>query len=185
MTEASNPSSRSGNNRPHSVHGCHCGGTQSALSRGDLMRRFILPIAAVLLTAACGSANTVHAAPASKAAPSRTSAKSHSSTAKPVTSTPRTAKPKPSPSASSKACPTVGDVIVWMKVPGVPDTAQELGGNGGADCESTFKLMQRTAPTVPGTCTQVAWASDNPGYNADAEPAARLKKVQVVIGPAC
>ncbi|MFF0127320.1 hypothetical protein ACFYTG_16560 [Streptomyces mirabilis] len=149
------------------------------------MRRIILPIAAILLTAACGSGNTVHAAPASKAAPARTPVKSHSSAATPTHSAPRAAKPKPSPSTSPKECPSVGDVILWMKVPGVPDSAQVLGGNGYPNCESTFQTVQRTSPNVPGACTEAAWASDNPGYNVDATPAKRLKKVQVAVGPAC
>ncbi len=46
-------------------------------------------------------------------------------------------------------------------------------------------MVQRTSPNVPGACTEAAWASDNPGYNADATPAKRLKKVQVAVGPAC
>nr|WTB35099.1 hypothetical protein OG781_41650 [Streptomyces sp. NBC_00830] len=52
-------------------------------------------------------------------------------------------------------------------------------------CETTFQWPQHTSPTEAGDCTEAAWASDNPGYNADAIPAARLKKVQVTIGPAC
>ncbi|MGW4047340.1 hypothetical protein [Streptomyces sp. NPDC004721] len=52
-------------------------------------------------------------------------------------------------------------------------------------CENTFQLLQHTSPTEAGDCTEAAWASDNPGYDADAIPAARLKKVQVAIGPAC
>ncbi|MFI6662511.1 hypothetical protein ACIBL8_44200 [Streptomyces sp. NPDC050523] len=79
----------------------------------------------------------------------------------------------------------MGDVILWMKVPGIPDSAQVLGGNGYPNCESTFDTVRRTSPKVPGACTEAAWASDNPGYNADATPAKRLKKVQVSVGPAC
>ncbi|MFE5108469.1 hypothetical protein [Streptomyces sp. NPDC056663] len=52
-------------------------------------------------------------------------------------------------------------------------------------CETTFQFLQHTSPIEAGDCTEAAWASDNPGYNADAIPAARLKKVQVAIGPAC
>ncbi|MEU8688831.1 hypothetical protein [Streptomyces sp. NPDC048665] len=149
------------------------------------MRRFILPIAAILLTAACGSGGTVHAAPASKAAPARTPVKTHDSATTPAHSTSPAAKAKPSPSSSAKECPTVGDVIMWMRVSGIPDSAQVLGGNGYPNCESTFDMVQRTSPNVPGACTEAAWASDNPGYNADATPAKRLKKVQVSVGPAC
>ncbi|MET7775357.1 hypothetical protein ABZU94_13960 [Streptomyces mirabilis] len=147
------------------------------------MRRAILPIAAILLTAACGASSTGHA----KAAPAHTSsrppAKSHSSAAKPAHSAPRTAKPKPSHSA--KSCSPTRDVDVWMKVPGLPDSAQVLGNYNLATCETTFQTMQKTSPTGPGYCTEAAWASDNPGYNADATPAKRLKKVQAAVGPAC
>ncbi|MEV6118707.1 hypothetical protein AB0L59_41145 [Streptomyces sp. NPDC052109] len=67
----------------------------------------------------------------------------------------------------------------------MPDSAQELGNYNLATCESTFKFLQETSPKSAGACTEAAWASDNPGYNTDAEPAKRLKKVQVAIGPAC
>ncbi|MGW1808242.1 hypothetical protein [Streptomyces sp. NPDC002078] len=79
----------------------------------------------------------------------------------------------------------MGDVILWMRVRGVPDQAQRLGGNGYPNCQSTFDMVRQTSPTVPGACTEAAWASDNPGYNADATPAKRLKNVQVSVGPAC
>lgn len=151
------------------------------------MRRFIVPIAAVLLTAACSSGTpkptlTAHD-PIGK--PAKSSPSSSHSAAAPTHTARTAAKPKPSPSKSAKECPAVGDVIVWMKVPGVPDSAQVLGGNGYPNCESTFTTIQRTSPNVAGACTEAAWASDNPGYDADATPAKRLKKVQVAVGPAC
>jgi hypothetical protein len=52
-------------------------------------------------------------------------------------------------------------------------------------CEPTMEWFKHTSPTKAGYCTEAAWASDNPGYITDAEPAKRLKKVQVAIGPAC
>lgn len=152
---------------------------------GGLVRRYVLPIAAVLLTAACSSGTpkptvTAHD-PMGKPKGSHSTAPRAGSTPRKVKVAPsRTAKPKP-----SKDCPAVGDVFVWMKVPGVPDTAQALGGNGYPNCESTFTTIQRTSPNVPGACTEAAWASDNPGYDVDATPAKRLKKVQVSVGPAC
>ncbi|MEU0253299.1 hypothetical protein ABZ299_12485 [Streptomyces sp. NPDC006184] len=78
----------------------------------------------------------------------------------------------------------MGDVFVWMRVAGVPDSAQRLGSSG-YPCESTLDTVRRTSPTVDGACTEAAWASDNPGYDADATPAKRLKNVQVSVGPAC
>lgn len=89
-----------------------------------------------------------------------------------------------SPTAS-KSCSPTRDVIVWYRAPGVADSAQVLGNYDLATCESTFQWLQQTSPTGPGYCTEAAWASDNPGYNADATPAKRLKKVQLAIGPAC
>jgi hypothetical protein len=70
-------------------------------------------------------------------------------------------------------------------VPDVPAGAQELGNYNAATCESTFKWLEQTSPKEAGDCLEAAWASDNPGYIVDAEPAARLKKVQVAIGPSC
>ncbi|MFK0154627.1 hypothetical protein ACIQVK_21450 [Streptomyces sp. NPDC090493] len=60
-----------------------------------------------------------------------------------------------------------------------------LGNYFLATCETTFESLPRTSPTQAGYCTEAAWASDNPGYDADITPAARLKKVQVSVGPAC
>lgn len=52
-------------------------------------------------------------------------------------------------------------------------------------CESSLKTLAAAAPTTPGSCTQGAWVSDNPGYNPEATPVKRLKKVQFSVGPAC
>ncbi|MFD8722369.1 hypothetical protein ACFV2H_31435 [Streptomyces sp. NPDC059629] len=92
---------------------------------------------------------------------------------------------KPKPSSSTKDCPPTRDIIVWVKAPGAPAYAQELGNYNLETCESTFKWLQRTSPTDAGNCTEAAWASDNRGYNVDADPAPRLKKVQMFVGPAC
>jgi hypothetical protein len=93
------------------------------------------------------------------------------------------AKPKPKPKATD--CGPGRDVYVWMKVDGVEPQAQELGDYSNCGRQSTFDMIRTTSPTDPGACTEAAWASDNPGYNADADPAKRLKHVQVSIGPAC
>jgi len=73
----------------------------------------------------------------------------------------------------------------WYRVATLEDQAQLLGSRGGADCSSTFDLIQKTSPTDLGECTIAAWASDNPGYKANATPAKRPKKPQVMVGPAC
>ena len=95
------------------------------------------------------------------------------------------AKPKPATSATGDPCPPTRDVIVWMKVPDLPDSAQVLGNYDQMNCETTFQSLPESSPTGAGYCTEAAWASDNPGYNADATPAPRLKKIQVAVGPAC
>ena len=144
------------------------------------MRRFILPIAAVLLTAACSSGTprptlTAHD-PGGPATPS------HSAEA-PASSAQAAAKPKPS--VSAKNCPQADDILVWTKVPDVPAMAQFLGAYNAATCEPTMEWLKHASPTQDGDCTEAALSKDNPGYNTDAEPAARLKKVQVAIGPSC
>jgi hypothetical protein len=94
-----------------------------------------------------------------------------------------TANPTPAPATSS--CPPVGDIVVWYRAPTLPDSAQMLGGADPVTCASTFDYLQHTSPTGDGYCTEAAWASDNPGYNADETPAKRIKKVQMWVGPSC
>ncbi|MFE7856028.1 hypothetical protein [Streptomyces sp. NPDC057403] len=145
------------------------------------MRRTVLPIAAILLTAACSSTPRPAATTADPAAPK---AASSPSTAAP-TRTPRSAaKAKPSPS-KSKNCGTYRDVIIWYRVPGIPDSAQKVGSYNLATCETTFDELTKDSPTGDGYCTEAAWASDNPGYNADADSPRRPKHIQVSVGPAC
>lgn len=96
-----------------------------------------------------------------------------------------TAIVRPKSKVTQQSCPPTRDVIVWMRIPGVQDSAQVLGNYDQQNCEPTFKTVQETSPTEPGDCTEAAWASDNPGYNVDATPARRLKHVYVAVGPAC
>lgn len=106
-----------------------------------------------------------------------------------------TSSPKPSPKAVPKKaaapsptpseCDPGPDILVWSRVPTLPDSAEALGSRGGLTCSSTFTFIQDTSPTDPGYCTEAAWASDNPGYDVNASPARRLKDVQVMVGPAC
>ncbi|MFD8915635.1 hypothetical protein [Streptomyces sp. NPDC059575] len=140
------------------------------------MRRFVLPIAALLLTAACGSGDTGDTGEA-KAVPA--SSPTAERTASPVPAQ------KPKSAEPEKTCGTTRDIDVWMKVPELPDSAQVLGGYSLATCQTTFEYLKSTSPTQTGYCTEAAWASDNPGYDAEATPAKRLKHVQVAIGPAC
>lgn len=76
-----------------------------------------------------------------------------------------------------------GDVVVWYKVPGVPGSAQVIGNDNLVSCETTFRSVQTTSSNQSGYCTEAAWASDNPGYNADADVPRCLERVQVAVGP--
>jgi hypothetical protein len=145
------------------------------------VRRTVLPIAAILLTAACGSGGSDSTSkPAHTSAP-RATQRTHSAPA-PSPSASRTAKPKP---LRSKGCGPERDVIVWYKVPGIANSAQVIGNYNLTSCQSTFAELKQTSPTGDGYCTEAAWASDNPGYDADATPAKPPKNVQVAVGPAC
>ncbi|MGW4517948.1 hypothetical protein ACWEO4_39745 [Streptomyces sp. NPDC004393] len=141
------------------------------------MRRIVLLVPFVLLATACNNGEATPTADGGKSAGSSHSAAASKSSARSAA--------KPKASASSKDCPPTRDIIVWSKVPDVPAGAQELGNYNSLTCESTFKWLEQTSPKEAGDCLQAAWASDNPGYNVDAEPAKRLKKVQVSVGPAC
>jgi uncharacterized lipoprotein YbaY len=78
-----------------------------------------------------------------------------------------------------------GDVILRYVTPNLPPSAQVVGGVDLGLCETTFDSLARTTSTDSGYCTTAAWASDNPGYNPDAVPAAPLKNVQAQAGQAC
>jgi hypothetical protein len=104
-------------------------------------------------------------------------------------------------SASSKAISTAekacdkrpdasGDIYVRMIQPGQAPVAQELGGEWVWNvtlnkCLTSVQMMIATAPQSAGTCTQVGYVADNPGYNANAATAAPLKNVTAQTGPAC
>lgn len=115
---------------------------------------------------------------------------------KPTAPSPATAKPVKAPAIDStaNACyarkAASGDIFVWMITSGQAPVAQELGGEWEWDhttnkCLTSVEMIISTAPTVPGACTQVAYAADNPGYNVDGTPASPLKKVIASVGPAC
>lgn len=123
------------------------------------------------------------ALPAAKPSPSSSSAAPSASLA-PAAST--AAQPSsPAPVAADPSCGPNLDIIVRYVVPGLEPSAQVLGSYKIATCQPTFETLKETSPTEAGYCTEAAWASDNPGYDADATPAAPLRKVQVAFGPAC
>ncbi|MER7182930.1 hypothetical protein ABT404_26250 [Streptomyces hyaluromycini] len=153
------------------------------------MRRTVLSIAAILLlTAACKSGTTTHNAAAHSPTPKATQS-SHTAAAPSHSASPAAkSKAKPKPSHTTKGCSHTSptrDVLVWYKTPGLPNSAQVLGNYDLVLCETTFQSLTHTSPTGAGYCTEAAYASDNPGYDAEATPAKRLKKVQVAVGPAC
>ena len=83
-----------------------------------------------------------------------------------------------------------GDIYVRMITSGVQTQAQELGGEWRWDsttnkCLTYVQLVIATAPLVAGSCTQVGYVSDNPGYDPNATPAKPLKRVVAQAGPAC
>ena len=116
-----------------------------------------------------------------------------------------TTKPAARPKASSRAARThagdaeaacyarpmaSGDIYVRMITPGESPVAQELGGEWvwnsvSHKCLTSVQMMIATAPQVPGNCTQVGYAADNPGYDPNATPATPLKEVADETGPAC
>lgn len=148
------------------------------------MRRVLVlavVLAVVLALAGCSSSTSKPAAAPTGQAPAVTSdATSATPSAAPSTTTePTTAAP-----STSSTChlPDKGDIIAREKVPGLPVDAIELGGTDPEHCTWTFDMLKTSQPTGAGYCTEAAWASDNPGYDVEAKPAAPLKNVQVVIG---
>ena|ERR1700674_1529574 len=119
-----------------------------------------------LLLAACGSQATV--TPAASGAPTATVTTSATANA-----------------ATGTSCDASGpDLLVRYITPSLSPAAQTLGSvaHTASGCEPTVTFLQQTSPTGAGYCTQVALASDNPGYNVDANPAPPLKKLIAQFG---
>jgi hypothetical protein len=134
----------------------------------------LIPVAIALPTAvalaACNSATT-SAPPA--AAPAATATHSAGK-----------AKPKASPKPQCTA-PTF-DYIVRDDDPGASILADEIGNCDGTDGKfDVLSTFASTAGQASGECTTIALASDNPGYNVNAVPAAPLKDVIESAGPGC
>jgi hypothetical protein len=124
---------------------------------------------AVLGVAACGSP---------PAASSAAAAFTPSASAAAV----RSAAPSPSQSCKPTATFDYIERAVW---PPDPPQADEIGNTDYADCESSLADFAATAGQAQGECTTIALASDNPGYNVNASPAAPLKDVIESAGPGC
>jgi hypothetical protein len=94
--------------------------------------------------------------------------------------------PTDSTDAAATACfarpRTQGDIIVREKDPTLPYYASQLGGgfafnHRSNQCQNSVEFNLDAVPDQPGSCAQIASASDNPGYNPDDRPAPPLKKV--------
>jgi hypothetical protein len=57
------------------------------------------------------------------------------------------------------------------------DNSIEIGDVDLLKCKPTLDTWREYQPDAPGYCHKIAWADDNPGYTADVQPAAPLRKV--------
>jgi hypothetical protein len=152
-------------------------------------------ISAVGLLVLIGIIGSLTRHPAKRAAAAAASPGVHPSAAHTTTSaTAPTKTPAAKAGSAASKCgarqPSSGDIFVRMISPGQQPAAQRLGGewvwnNTTNTCDTSVQMMIATAPKGAGFCTQVALASDNPGYNADASPAPPLKKVVASTGGSC
>jgi len=83
-----------------------------------------------------------------------------------------------------------GDIYVRMLSPGVNWETRELGGAWSWDsstgqCLTSVQWVLATAPLAGGSCTQVGYVADNPGYDANATVAAPLRNLAAEAGPGC
>jgi len=124
-----------------------------------------LAAVAALSLAACGSSS-----PSSSRAAAGAAATAHPAA--------------PSPSQSCKLTTTF-DYIERTVWPPLAPSADEIGNTDYVNCESSLAEFAATAGQAQGECTTIALASDNPGYNADANPAPPLKHVIASAGPGC
>jgi hypothetical protein len=99
--------------------------------------------------------------------------------------------PRASTQARCEARPdSSGDILVRTTTNGQPAATQQLGGAWTWDaktstCNTAVDAVISTAARGTGNCTEVAYASSNPGYKLTVSPAPPLKKVVASKGPAC
>ena len=72
--------------------------------------------------------------------------------------------------------PSSHNLIVWEYEPPLLDNSIEIGDVDLLKCKPTIATWRDYQPDGPGYCHKIAWADDNPGYKADVQPAAPLKK---------
>jgi hypothetical protein len=165
------------------IAGIGCGGLLGAFIVLSIIVAIVDPPKKTTPTAVSVPVATTPASrPPATTAPAPTSASPSAKAAPKAKPIPKATKSKPAPQPS---CSETRDLIVWSVAPTLPDSAEELGNYNLATCESTLQELQETSPTGPGYCTEAAWASDNPGYDADATPAKEPKDVVLSVGPAC
>lgn len=88
--------------------------------------------------------------------------------------------------------PTTACTLHWtnkyierMTEPGLLPSATEVWNANLANCTSTLSSFPQEVGFGSGECTQIALASDNPGYDVLARPASALKDVITQAGPGC
>jgi hypothetical protein len=97
-----------------------------------------------------------------------------------------TAKPAQSPTSTPVSpCnlqPSDHALILWERVPRLPDDSTMIGDVDLSKCKPTLETWRNYQPTGPGYCTKIAWADDNPGYPVESRPSPPLKKVIDEVG---
>jgi hypothetical protein len=131
-----------------------------------------------LLAIAISITASIAAAACSSSTPAVSTASSTSAAALPITTT--------AAATLGKGCtgPTF-DYIVRDADPGASTLAQEIGNCNVATGQDSLAGFQQTAGQASGECTTIALASDNPGYDVNADPAPPLKDVIESAGPGC
>jgi hypothetical protein len=133
------------------------------------MKRLLLAAAltaAALPLAACGAGASSSASSSAPAAPA---------------SAPAAA------AAASASCKlkTTFDYLERTTEPGLQPQASEIGNADYAACADSLATFRQEAGQADGECTMIAKASDNPGYDVNADPAPPLKDVIMSAGPGC
>lgn len=157
------------------------------------MKRAIAIMSGALLLTACGSAATTAQRTATATQPTTVQQTTAPSTPEAVTSTPPPApspvapSASPAPATTTTGCPLPNDVEYLERdtVPRLPPSAIRIGAVFVALCKTTVDALPLVSPLGDGYCTQLALASDNPGYDESATPAAPLRKVVAQVGGSC
>ena len=162
-----------------------------------------LIVAVIAIGATLGGSHKAVPVAATESAPATTAVTPSATTAAPSVTVPaprdsrtpqahRTAKARTD--SAEAACAArgfaSGDIYVRWTDPGVPWTAQELGGEWVWDvalgkCLTSVQMEIAASPPGAGNCTQVGYVADNPGYDINAQVAPPLEHVAAETGPAC